>query len=312
MGACSFPEQAAFAGPDAHRLHMTYSVRRPARFDTSSASGLNFHFYRWPGTDPQPIVLLHGWGDTGETWQFVVDHLPQRRSLIAFDARGFGRTQWPEDGYWFADYLADLDAILDLLAPSVPVDLVGHSMGGNVAMLYAGVRPERVRRLVNLEGLGMMRTTPDQAPARYREWLDEVKQGSEFSTYESFARFAQVLARRNPRTAPDHLDFIARSWARERADGRIELRADSRHKRVNPVLYQREQAEACWRQITAPVLLVTGDQSEFARRMSDELQSEKLAALFRDVTAVAIAGAGHMMHHERPAEVAELIDVFLR
>lgn len=294
---------------------MTYLACRIAHRENVTARGLTFQLYRWPGSDPQPIVLLHGWGDTGETWQFVVDALSQRRTLIAFDARGFGRTQWPDDGYWFPDYLADLEAILGHLSPDLPVDLIGHSMGGNVAMLYSGVRPQRVRRLVTLEGFGLASTTPDKAPARYREWLDELKQGSEFSTYDSFEQFAQVLARRNPRTGADQLDFIARSWAKQRSDGRIELRADARHKRVNPVLYQRDQADACWKEITAPVLFVTGDQSELARRMADTLwgkSAEKLGTLLRDVTTASIADAGHMMHHERPAAVAELIEDFLR
>lgn len=291
---------------------MTYVARRVAHLETLTARGLAFQLYRWPGAESQPIVLLHGWGDTGETWQFVVDALSQRRTLVAFDARGFGRSQWPQDGYWFPDYLADLEAVLDHLSPHVPVDLVGHSMGGNVAMLYSGIRPQRVRRLVTLEGFGLPSATSDQAPARYCQWLDELTQGSEFSTYDTFEQFTQVLARRNPRTGADQLDFIARCWGQQRSDGRIELRADPRHKRVNPVLYQREQAEACWRQITAPALFVMGEQSEVARRMAPDTATEKPGTLLRDLTTASIVDAGHMMHHERPAAVAELIEGFLR
>ena len=81
-----------------------------------------------------------------ETFQFLVDCFSADRTCIAIDMRGFGRTQRPDDGYWFPDYLADVDALLDQLAPDAPVDLIGHSMGGNIAMLYAGARPNRVRR----------------------------------------------------------------------------------------------------------------------------------------------------------------------
>jgi len=291
---------------------MSYIIRRPPQLDTCQVRNLAFRLYRWPGDHPDPIVFLHGWGDCSATWQFVVDELPQRRSLIAFDARGFGDSAWPDDGYWFPDYLADLEAVLDLISPQAPLDLVGHSMGGNVAALYAGIRPHRVRRLVNLEGFGLARTTPEQAPARYREWLDELRQGTQFSTYENFAQLSAVLARRNPRTPADRLDFIARAWARPRSDGRIELRADPRHKRTNPVLYQRDQAEACWKQVTAPMLFATGTESEFARRITAEITPEKLHALFRNVTLSTVADAGHMLHHEQPARVAELIDEFLR
>lgn len=286
---------------------MTYLASRVALHQTQRFRELDFQFYRWPGTDPRPILLMHGWCDTGETFQFLADHLPGR-TLIAFDARGFGRTQWPQDGYWYPDYLADLDAIIDWLSPDEPIDLVGHSMGGNVALMYAGARPQRIRRVVSLEGFGMARTRPDLAPDRYREWLDDLNTQPQFATYDDFAHFVKILARRNPRTPPDRLDFIARSWGRERSDGRIELRTDPRHKRVNPALYQRDQVEACWSNIVAPVVMVAGDQSDFARRLSDELAPAHLATVFRDMTFSTIVGAGHMMHHERPADIAELIE----
>ncbi|MFL6548386.1 MAG: alpha/beta fold hydrolase [Povalibacter sp.] len=290
---------------------MGYAAQRPPQHDQLTLRGLTFHLYRWPGTDPAPIVLLHGWGDTGETWQFVVDYLPPDRTCIAFDARGFGRTQWPADGYWFPDYLADLDALLDALSPDAPVDLVGHSMGGNVASMYAGIRSDRVRRLVNLEGLGLARTEAANAPERYRDWLDELREGTHFMSYDDYQQFAQVLARRNPRTSADRLEFIAQSWAYEK-NGRIALRADPRHKRSNPILYQRDQLEACWRAITAPVLFVTGEHSEHVRRLGDDLSPVKLQSLFRTMTRINVAAAGHMLHHEQPRAVAELIAEFFR
>jgi pimeloyl-ACP methyl ester carboxylesterase len=288
-----------------------YRSLRPLQNDKLQARGLTFHLYRWPGTDPEPLVLLHGWGDTGETYQFLVDCFAADRTCLAIDMRGFGRTDRPADGYWFPDYLADLDALLDRLAPGAPIDLVGHSMGGNIAMLYAGVRPKRVRRLVSLEGFGMARTTPDQAPARYAQWLDEVKHGTEFAVYDDYEQLVRVLARRNPRTPKDRLEFIARSWGQTREDGRIELRADPKHKRINPVLYSREQAEACWRAIEAPLLFVVGDQSELAKRMGEELAEPKLRSLYRELALATVNDAGHMMHHERPDEVAALIEEFL-
>lgn len=288
-----------------------YRSLRPFQNDKLQARGLSFHVYRWPGTDPDPLVLLHGWGDTGETYQFLVDCFAADRTCIAIDMRGFGRTERPVDGYWFPDYLADLDALLDRLAPDAPIDLVGHSMGGNIAMLYSGIRPRRIRRLVSLEGFGMARTTPDQAPARYAQWLDEVKQGVDFNVYENYEQLVRVLARRNPRTPRDRLELIARSWGQARDDGKIELRADPKHKRANPVLYSREQAEACWRAIEAPVLFVLGDQSDLVKRMGDELAETRLRSIYRNLTFATVNDAGHMMHHERPDEVAALIEEFL-
>jgi pimeloyl-ACP methyl ester carboxylesterase len=288
-----------------------YRARHPAQRETIDVRGLRFSLYRWGAADERPVVFVHGWGDTAETWQFVVDQLPERRSYVAPDMRGFGRTQRPQDGYWFPDYLADLEAVLDRLAPGEPFDLVGHSMGGNIAAMYAGVRPQRVRRLVNLEGFGMPRTNPEQAPARYAEWLDEMRRPAQFATYDDYEQFIRVMERRNPRTPRDRLEFIARAWARQREDGRIELWADPKHKHVNPVLYQRDQAESCWRAITAPVLFVMGAQSELAARMGDEVSEPRLRQLFRSVTPVTLPNAGHMLHHEQPEAVARLIGEFL-
>jgi pimeloyl-ACP methyl ester carboxylesterase len=289
---------------------MSYVSRRRPELATLEIRGLKFQLYRWPGERSQPIVFVHGWGDTGETFQFLVDALSTRHTIVAFDARGFGRTEWPQDGYWFPDYLADLDALLQHLSPDAPVELLGHSMGGNVAMMYAGVRPDRVRRLINLEGYGLAPTAADQAPARYRKWLDEVAQGTRFATYDSFEQFAAVLARRNPRTPPERLAFIARSWGRLREDGRVELRCDPKHKRINPVLYQRDQAEACWREIAAPVLFVVGALSDVAKQLEEPNAEAHFRRQIRDLSLVTLPDTGHMMHHERPEEIAALIERF--
>ena len=291
---------------------MSYRTLRQPQLTTINVRGLSFQLYRWPGEDPNPLVFAHGWGDSAETFQFVVDHLSMRRTVVAFDARGFGRTEWPQDGYWFPDYLADLEAVLDSVSPEQPVDLLGHSMGGNVAMMYAGIRPHRLRCLINLEGFGLQTMDAEQAPARYREWLDEIKEGTDFATYNDFEQFEKVLARRNPRTPSERIAFIARSWARQREDGRVELRSDPRHKRVNPVLYRRDQVEACWRDITAPVVFVIGGKSEHARRFADAAHAEHFASQFRRLTTMTLPDAGHMLHHEFPHEVAELIEQSFR
>ncbi len=292
---------------------MPYSPRRPAQHETIKLRYLNFHVHRWTGSDPEPIVLLHGWGDTGETFQFVVDSLPDKYTLVAIDHRGFGRSEWPQDGYWFPDYLADLDAWLELLSPDKPVTLIGHSMGGNLATHFAGVRPDRVKRLVNLEGFGLSATSSDEAPGRYAQWLDEIRAGSQFASYAlypDYDRLAELLARRHRHLPRERADFIARAWARENGQGRIELRADPRHKLVNPYLYRRDEMRACWRQITAPFLFIAADESDHYRRVRETFTLNKLQEDFKDVRLEIVPEAGHMVHLERPERVAELIRSF--
>jgi pimeloyl-ACP methyl ester carboxylesterase len=292
-----------------------YQVLRSPRQEMLRVRGLDMQLRRWgpAASGEEPLVLLlHGWQDTGDTFQFLVDAFERARPLAAPDWRGFGRSGWSQDGYWFPDYLADLDALLEIVSPNQPVILVGHSMGGNVACLYAGVRPGRVRTLVNLEGFGLPRTAPDQAPARYAKWLDQVRSVPPLKDYDSFEQLAGIIRLRYPRFGAAKSDFVARAWARATHDGRVRLMGDSRHRWVNPTLYRREEADACWRAIEAPTLLLIGEQSNFVERLGEDGSDQAFRALVRNLEIARIQDAGHMMHIEQPRALAALIEDFLR
>jgi pimeloyl-ACP methyl ester carboxylesterase len=290
---------------------MSYQPRRAARHASIGLRGLDHHLTRWGHGSAPPLVLLHGWLDTSDTFQFVVDALAQDRPIVAPDWRGFGRSAWQHGPYWFPDYLADLDALLEQVSPDVPATLVGHSMGGNIACLYAGIRPERVARVVNLEGFGLTRTGPEQAPGRYRRWLDELRAPPAFSTYETLAQFVAVLMRKNPRLTAERAEFIAASWSARRPDGSVTVNADPAHKLVNPVLYRREEAEAVWRCAVAPTLLVLGGKSAFRAHLGPDGSDEYFRSIFRNLSIATLPDCGHMMHHEEPEAVAALIESFL-
>ncbi|MEI8297407.1 MAG: alpha/beta hydrolase [Pseudomonadota bacterium] len=290
---------------------MVYQPRRVPRHERLALRGLDHHLTCWGPSAGTPWVMLHGWADTSDTFQFVVDAFGRQRRVVAPDWRGFGRSQWQGTPYWFADYVADLDALLDHLSPAQPVSLVGHSMGGNVACLYAGIRPERVVRVVNLEGLGMRRTRPDEAPARYRRWLDELKTPPTFARYESLERFAAVLRRRNPRLTEDRAAFIAASWSKALPEGGYTVSSDPAHKLVNPMLYRRDEAEACWQAATAPLLLVLGALSDLVSQLGDDASEAYLRAHYPTLQFATVPAAGHMLHHEEPEAVAALIEGFL-
>jgi pimeloyl-ACP methyl ester carboxylesterase len=273
--------------------------------------GLRYHVRHWPGRGPR-IVLLHGWMDVSASFQFVVDALTPHWDVFAPDWRGYGLTEWgPSDCYWFPDYIADLDALLDRIQPERPVHLVGHSLGGNVAALYAGIRPERVARLANLEGFGMAPTQPAEAPGRYARWLRELREPPRLRPYASFAALAARLQQANPRLTRERAEFLARHWGREAEDGCVVLRSDPAHKIVNPVLYRYEEARACWQQVKAPVLWVDGAESETLKRLKlDRLQHAERRSAFARLSHATIARAGHMLHHDQPEELARLLDSF--
>ena len=286
---------------------------RSSQSEFHQVRGLRYHVRRWRSAGAPKMVLLHGWMDVSASFQFMVDALQQDWDVYAPDWRGYGLTDWGKaDCYWFPDYLADLDALLDRIQPEAPVNLVGHSLGGNVAALYAGARPERVARFANLEGFGMAPTRPEQAPKRYARWLEELRDPPGLRPFENFSALAERLQAGNKRLSKDQAEFLARHWGQEVAGKGVVLRGDPAHKIVNPVLYHYEEARACWREIRAPVLWVEGAESETPQRLhlNDDQLAERRAA-FRDLRSVSVPDAGHMLHHDQPQAVARLLEEFL-
>jgi pimeloyl-ACP methyl ester carboxylesterase len=305
-----------------------YAPLREPAFRTVTVRGLRYHLHTWPGEPQTPdapaaplLLMVHGWADVGASFQFVVDALTRlegtSRTIMAPDWRGFGRTQSSgSDAYWFADYLGDLDALIDTLSPDTPVDLLGHSMGGNVVMSYAGARPHRIRRLINLEGFGLPRTAADKAPARLAEWLDELKQPQTFKAFADAQAVAARLRANNPRLTADKAAWLAPHWASPAGDAgdAWQLLCDPAHKRVNPVLYRVEEILATWAAITAPLLWVEGSHTEMSRWWGNRYS---LAEFHERLNVVphaqreVLPGCGHMLHHDDPDALAALIHAFL-
>ncbi len=260
--------------------------------------GVDYCISEWGDADAPLLVYLHGWADVAATFQFVVDEFELDWRIVAPDWRGFGKSRCTTTSYWFPDYLADLDQLLEHLSPDQPVVLIGHSMGANVAGLYAGTMPERVRAFVNIEGFGLRDSDPSEAPVRYRMWIERVRSRPSFSEYRTFDELARVIRERSPRMTRAQSLYVAACWARKDGDT-VRLRADPLHKLPNPVLYRRAEAEACWRSIEAPVLLVCGRESRFRQRS------------FEATSFVEIPAAGHMLHFEAPQALAAAIESFL-
>ena len=273
--------------------------------------GLRDHVRRWASPGAPKMVLLHGWMDVSASFQFMVDELRREWDVYAPDWRGYGQTDWGKsDCYWFPDYLADLDCLLDAIGD--PVHLVGHSLGGNVACMYAGVQPQRVAKLVNLEGFGMSPTRPEDAPRRYARWLKELHDRPGLRPYANFGELARRLRDGNPRLTAERAEFLARHWGREAEDGKVVLRGDPAHKIVNPVLYRYEEVRACWQQVRAPVLWVDADESTTLKRIGiDEAGYAERRAAFANLRYVTVPQAGHMLHHDQPKAVAALVEDFL-
>jgi pimeloyl-ACP methyl ester carboxylesterase len=256
--------------------------------------------------------MLHGWMDVSASFQFLVDALQHDWYVIAPDWRGFGLSEWAPNGYWFPDYIADLEVLLRQLSPDAPVNLVGHSMGGNVAGLYAGIRPQRVSKLALLEGFGLPRTDPADAPTRFEKWFEQMADPLSFKPYASFEEVEERLMQNNRRLSREKARFLAPHWARRLESGEVVLNSDPAHKMVNPVLYRLEEAIACWKRVTAPALWVWGDGQWMRQWLKDNQHDlEQRRAAFRNLAEQTIADAGHMLHHDQPGKLAEILSAFL-
>jgi pimeloyl-ACP methyl ester carboxylesterase len=294
---------------------------KPSASQFVDIRGERHHVLTWGPPAAPKLFLLHGWMDVGASFQFLVDAFSRDWYAIAPDLRGFGRSAWQAQGYWFQDYVADLDALLAQFAPDGPVSLVGHSLGGNVVMHYAGVRPQRVRRVVSLDGFGIPAEVPDDAPRKFAAWLDALADPPSFSSYASIAAVADRLQKNNPRLPRDKADFLAAHWAATLPDGRARLVSDPRHKLPFPTVYRMEEIFAVWRNIAAPVLWVAATDSHIPRWLDGHPEGEigtdgldgvrRRLAHIRDGRLQTVADAGHMLHHDQPAAVAALIESFL-
>jgi pimeloyl-ACP methyl ester carboxylesterase len=298
-----------------------YQPKRPARTQFVPIRNLNYHVLTWgePGPGKVPLVMVHGWMDVAASYQFVVDAFAHDYYVIAPDWRGYGLTDVPAtDNYWFPDYLADLDFLLDHFSPDAPVNLVGHSMGGNVAMFYAGARPERIRRLVNLEGFGMGATRPSQAPKRYAKWMDELKAFHRgemaLKPYDAVDGVARRLMKTNKRLGQDKADWLATHWSKQDAGGQWRILGDAAHKIVNAQLFRVDEVLELYKAITAPTLAIEASDDSLSQWWQGKYTlaeyHERLHSV-PDCRTAVIQDAGHMLHHDQPEQLAALIDAFL-
>jgi len=283
--------------------------------------GLDARVLTWGEPAARKLFLLHGWMDVAASFQFLVDALAGDWYVVAPDLRGYGRSAWQPQGYWYHDYIADLEALLQAFAPGAAVDLVGHSLGGNVVLHYAGVRPARVRRVISLDGFGVRAEDAHSAPAKIAKWLDAIAVPNEFATYAGLDGVADRLQKNNPRLPRDKALFLAGHCAETLPDGRARLTSDPRHRLPFPSVYRIEETYAVWRNITAPTLWVAAADSHIPRWLDDHPEGEgatdSAAGIMRRFAhipngrLVTIADAGHMLHHDQPLAVAAAIEEFL-
>ncbi|MFO0740641.1 MAG: alpha/beta hydrolase [Labilithrix sp.] len=279
------------------------------------ANGLEHHVVTW-GQDaaPSTVFLIHGFMDAAGTWDRVAPALAEAgHFVVAPDMRGFGTGARAGAGgyYHFPDYVADLSALADeLVGPERRLKLVGHSMGGTVVTLFAGASPERVSRLVTIEGLGPPDNGWDIGPVRMRRWLDDLKETRASSSGAS-GRASKAIPREqarrrlavaHPGVPADVLDTRLPHLVREVGDGLVEWTYDPLHRTTSPMPFFAKLFAEFARRITCPVTFVSGGPTGF--HPPDE--AERLEA-FANLEVITLEDAGHMVHWTKPQELSTLL-----
>ena len=289
-----------------------YVPQKTSRSTFVRLRDIDYHVREWGDPSAPLLVMVHGWMDVSASFQFLVDALAGQWHVVAPDWRGYGLTASTTSGcYWLPDYLGDLDALLERMSPDAPVRLVAHSLGGNMALMYAGARPDRIERLVNLEGLGMAGDAPDKAPARLAKWLGELRDPPTLNAYPSLQAVVARLRKTNPRLREDRAMFLAEHWSAPTDTGMRRILGDPAHKVVNPYLYRADEVVACWAAITAPVLWIMARESDYAKKMDALPGYADRIAVIAQVERLWIDEAGHMLHHDQPERLAVEIERFL-
>ena len=303
-------------------IRRMYPIQKASHCEFVPIRHLRYHVRQWgtPSPDTTPLVMVHGWMDVSASFQFVVDALQHDHWIIAPDWRGFGLTETPDtDNFWFPDYLADLDQLLDHYVGDRPVHLLGHSMGGHVATLYAGIRPARIQTLINLEGFGMPATRPAQAPGRLATWMDELRAQArgenELKPYDDLAGVAQRLTRTNPRLSPDKALWLASHWASQGSDGRWRILGHAGHKITSATLFRLDEVLCTYERIQAPMLFVQSDTDSLSTWWQGRYSREEFHQRLEKVPqceTITLAECGHMLHHDQPEILAHVIERFIQ
>ena len=271
------------------------------------ANGLRHHVIRW-GDRPVDVVLCHGFLDIAWSFDPVARALAEAgHGVASFDWRGHGQSQWVGAGgyYHFPDYILDLDELLPQLSKR-PVHLVGHSMGGTACAMYAAARPEKLRTLTLVEGMGPPEMGPRDPAVRLRAWLDGVAK-VRARDRRPMQGPREALARmrlQNPEISDELGSFLVKRSTRK-VEGGLEWTFDPLHKTWSPRPFQASAFRAILRAISTPTLVVAGERGF---RLEDE--QDRIAEI-QDHRFVEIPAVGHMIHWFEPTLLAsELMKFF--
>jgi len=262
---------------------------------------LRLHYADWGNPGKPTLVLVHGNRDHARNWDWVARALRHDWHVVAPDLRGHGDSAWVQGGpYAIADNVLDLANLIDAIGPS-PITLVGHSLGGSVAVMYAGTFPERVTKLVSIEGLGpppamIVRMRERKPEARMHDWIRQMRDlaGRQPRRYPSLEAAAERMRAENSFLSEEQALHLTAHGVNRNEDGSFSWKFDNYTRTFAPYRFDVEDMRALWQRIACPVLLIRGADSW----AGDPVEDGRMA-VFQNARSISIPRAGHWVHHDQ-------------
>ncbi len=280
---------------------------------TYRAHRLRLHYADW-GNEGAPLMLLvHGGRDHARSFDAVARAFADDYHVVAPDLRGHGDSEWAVgSSYAVVDHVYDVAELLRQIG-RFPVTLVGHSLGGAIALQYAGTYPERVARVAAIEGLGpspemILRRREVPPGQRMREWIEQVRSfaGRLPRRYRSLEEAVARMREANPHLSEEQARHLTVHGVVRNEDDTYTWKFDNYVRIFSPYVFNVEEARALWGEITCPVLLVRGTES-----WASDPARDGRAAFFRNARVLNIEGAGHWVHHDRTEAFLAALRAFL-
>ncbi|MGE0848859.1 MAG: alpha/beta fold hydrolase [Hyphomicrobiaceae bacterium] len=274
---------------------------------------LRLHYVDWGNAQAPPLLLVHGGRDHCRNWDWVAEALGHDWHIIAPDLRGHGDSQWSQDGsYTMAGYIYDLAQLVHQLKLA-PVTIIGHSLGGNIALRYTGLFPESVAKLIAIEGLGpsprMLAERHKQTfPDRMRAWIEEQRglSGRLPRRYSKIEDAWKRMQEENRHLTPEQARHLTEHGVNQNEDGTYSWKFDNYVRSWPPYDMRTQHMEELWARISCPTLLVYGKESWASNPAEDGRMRH-----FKNAKVVTVEGAGHWVHHDKLGEFVALARQFL-
>ena len=267
---------------------------------------LKLHYVDWGNPDKPLMALIHGGRDHCRNWDWVAQAFREDYHIIAPDLRGHGDSEWARGSeYSMIEHVVD---IAQLLAQTdrFPVTLIGHSLGGGIVLQYSGVYPDRVKKVVAIEGLGpppnMLAAQPNTAHERMRVWVSQMR---DFASrlprrYKTLEEAVERMRNANPRLSQEQAHHLTLYGANRNEDGSYTWKFDNYVRSQSPYRFNMTDAQDIWGRITCPTLLLRGADS-----WASDPEKDGRAGAFRQPAIVTVPNAGHWVHHDQ-------LDLFMR